>query len=61
MAIGDDKTDEDMFRALAEKATTIKVGPGHSVAGHYIKNQQDVLRFLTELVADHKIKTTDTA
>jgi trehalose 6-phosphate synthase/phosphatase len=28
LAIGDDRTDEDMFRALADKAITIKVGAG---------------------------------
>jgi trehalose 6-phosphate synthase/phosphatase len=54
MAIGDDKTDEDMFRALHEKGVTIKVGPGHSQAKYYIKSQHDVIRFLTELVGESK-------
>jgi trehalose 6-phosphate synthase/phosphatase len=58
LAIGDDKTDEDMFRALSDKAITVKVGPGHSVAGYYMKTQQDVLRFLAELVADARLKIT---
>jgi trehalose 6-phosphate synthase/phosphatase len=52
MAIGDDKTDEDMFRALAEKSITIKVGPGHSLARYHIKSQPDVIRFLTEIVKE---------
>ena len=26
MAVGDDKTDEDMFKALAGRATTVKIG-----------------------------------
>ncbi len=53
MAMGDDKTDEDMFRALSEKAVTIKVGPGHSLARYYIKSHQDVIRFLEEFAEDH--------
>ncbi|HEY9489645.1 MAG TPA: bifunctional alpha,alpha-trehalose-phosphate synthase (UDP-forming)/trehalose-phosphatase, partial [Chryseosolibacter sp.] len=32
MAVGDDKTDEDMFKALAERAVTVKIGPGHTAA-----------------------------
>jgi trehalose 6-phosphate synthase/phosphatase len=55
MAIGDDKTDEDMFRLLSEKAITIKVGPGHSIARYYIKSQQDVIRFLTELASEARV------
>jgi trehalose 6-phosphate synthase/phosphatase len=59
MAIGDDKTDEDMFRALADKAVTVKVGPGHSVAAYYIKSQQDVIRFLNELVSEARLAPAD--
>lgn len=55
MAIGDDKTDEDMFRVLADKAITVKVGPGHSIAAYYIKSQQDVIRFLNELVSETRL------
>jgi trehalose 6-phosphate synthase/phosphatase len=50
LAIGDDKTDEDMFRALAERGKTIKVGAGHSVAQYCIRTQREVLHFLNELV-----------
>ena len=50
LAIGDDKTDEDMFRSLAEKAVTIKVGPGHSVAQYSIAHPQDVIRLLGEFI-----------
>jgi trehalose 6-phosphate synthase/phosphatase len=52
LAIGDDKTDEDMFRALADKAVTIKVGAGHSSAKFSVANHQEVLRLLQELAAD---------
>lgn len=50
LAIGDDKTDEDMFRVLADRAVTIKVGPGHSVAQYAIAHPQDVIRLLGEFV-----------
>jgi trehalose 6-phosphate synthase/phosphatase len=49
MAIGDDKTDEDMFRALAEKAVTIKVGGGHTLAQYNIPSQQEVIKLLHTL------------
>ena len=61
MAIGDDKTDEDMFRVLADKAITVKVGPGHSIAAYYIKSQQDVIRFLNELVTEVRLAPADRA
>jgi trehalose 6-phosphate synthase/phosphatase len=50
LAIGDDKTDEDMFRTLADRAVTIKVGSGHSVAQYSVAHQRDVIRLLNELV-----------
>jgi trehalose 6-phosphate synthase/phosphatase len=51
LAIGDDKTDEDMFRALADKAITIKVGTGHSNAKFCLASQQEVIRLLQDLAA----------
>lgn len=48
LVVGDDKTDEDMFRSLADRALTIKVGPGHSVAQYSVSNQQDIIRLLHE-------------
>jgi trehalose 6-phosphate synthase/phosphatase len=50
LIVGDDKTDEDMFRSLADKALTIKVGPGHSVAKYSVANQQDIIRLLHDFV-----------
>ncbi|MDQ2655894.1 MAG: bifunctional alpha,alpha-trehalose-phosphate synthase (UDP-forming)/trehalose-phosphatase [Bacteroidota bacterium] len=50
MAAGDDKTDEDMFRALAERAVTIKIGPGHTAAQYNLSNQQEVLELLNKLI-----------
>ncbi len=52
MAVGDDKTDEDMFRALNDRGVTIKVGRGQSVANFSVKSQQEVIRFLEQLVTE---------
>lgn len=48
LVIGDDKTDEDMFKALADEAMTIKVGRGHSVAQYSIGHSHEVVRLLQE-------------
>ncbi len=50
LAMGDDKTDEDMFRALSDVGVTIKVGRGQSVAKHSLKTQQEVITFLEDVV-----------
>jgi len=45
--IGDDVTDEDAFKVLKRKGLTIFVGrPGSSTADYYLKDAQDVARFL---------------
>ncbi|MBA4057144.1 MAG: bifunctional alpha,alpha-trehalose-phosphate synthase (UDP-forming)/trehalose-phosphatase, partial [Marivirga sp.] len=49
LAVGDDKTDEDMFKALEHKAATIKVGSGHTLAQYTISSQQEVLQLLNML------------
>lgn len=41
MAIGDDKTDEDLFSAMPANAFTIKVGSGLSFARYNLKKQKD--------------------
>lgn len=48
MAIGDDKTDEDMFKTLAEKAYTVKVGSGHTHAQFNLRDQAAVLQLLND-------------
>jgi trehalose 6-phosphate synthase/phosphatase len=50
LVIGDDKTDEDMFRALSDKAVTIKVGHGHTQARYSIPGQADVIPFFNEFL-----------
>jgi trehalose 6-phosphate synthase/phosphatase len=49
MAIGDDKTDEDMFRVLSEKSYTIKIGAGHTIARYCFTGPWDVIRLLNQL------------
>jgi trehalose 6-phosphate synthase/phosphatase len=50
LAIGDDTTDEDMFRALKDtNAFTIKVSSNLSAAKYYLKDPSEVRLFLHEL------------
>ncbi len=49
LAIGDDYTDEDMFKALPSRANTIKVGLDETSARFSINSVSDVLRLLNDL------------
>ena len=51
VAVGDDKTDEDMFAALNENSYSIKIGTGHTLANYYLPNQHNVLDVLKRLAA----------
>ncbi|MBW8686879.1 bifunctional alpha,alpha-trehalose-phosphate synthase (UDP-forming)/trehalose-phosphatase [Chitinophaga rhizophila] len=51
LAIGDDHTDEDIFKALPADAVTIKVGSQVSAARFYLRNHHEVRAFLRTLVA----------
>ena len=51
LAIGDDHTDEDIFKALPESAFTIKVGSTMSAAHYYLRSPQEVRTFLRQLTA----------
>lgn len=53
LAVGDDKTDEDMFRALADKAVTIKIGTGHTHAQYSLNTQVDMIKFLRTLAPEN--------
>jgi trehalose 6-phosphate synthase/phosphatase len=46
LAVGDDLTDEDLFRELPEGAFSIKVGLSPSRAKFRFKNQNEVVPFL---------------
>jgi trehalose 6-phosphate synthase/phosphatase len=52
--MGDDTTDEDMFRTLENKAATIKVGTTASSAKYNLPSQLDVLPFLEQFVESIK-------
>ena len=49
LAIGDDQTDEDMFKALNGKAITIRVGNDVTAAKYNLPSQQSVIKFLQQL------------
>jgi hypothetical protein len=50
LCMGDDTTDEDMFKALEGEAYTIKVNSGASSAQYTILSQQRVLPLLNSLI-----------
>jgi trehalose 6-phosphate synthase/phosphatase len=49
LAIGDDHTDEDIFKALPQDAYTIKVCGHISAARFYLEDHKEVRRFLKTL------------
>lgn len=57
IAIGDDYTDEDIFKALPEDAYTIKVGSNISSAKFYVNSHREVRRLLKALLltAEQKV------
>lgn len=50
LAVGDDHTDEDIFKALSPEAYSIKVGSNISAARYYLKDYTEVRELLKELV-----------
>jgi len=52
IAVGDDLTDEDMFKALAGSGVTVRVGrKAGSKAGYFLTGQGEVLRLLSFIAA----------
>ncbi len=51
LAIGDDYTDEDMFKALPKSAYTIKVGLGETAAKYFLASSEDVLGLLNQMTS----------
>ncbi|WP_443938609.1 bifunctional alpha,alpha-trehalose-phosphate synthase (UDP-forming)/trehalose-phosphatase [Pedobacter sp. MW01-1-1] len=49
IALGDDHTDEDIFRALPNNAITIKIGHNISEAKYYLNNFKEVRSLLSNL------------
>jgi len=56
LAIGDDVTDEDLFKYLPRSTISIKVGNNKSAAKYYLDQQEDVLQFLNQLIINHEGK-----
>jgi len=52
LAIGDDYTDEDTFRAMPEGAITIKVGAGSSAATYSLQDPKEVRILLSKMVSN---------
>ncbi len=49
VAIGDDYTDEDIFKAMPRSAVTIKVGYDQSESKYHLGSPTEVIEFLSEL------------
>lgn len=56
LCIGDDTTDEDMFKALNDRAYNIKVSNGSTAAQYTVFSQQKVLQLLKRLMEPIKTK-----
>jgi trehalose 6-phosphate synthase/phosphatase len=50
LAIGDDLTDEDLFRVIPKEGYSIRVGRGASFAMYNLYSSEEVLKLLSELV-----------
>ncbi len=51
LAIGDDRTDEDLFAALPASAICIRVGEGPSIAPYRLSDPHEVRQFLRTILA----------
>ncbi len=51
LALGDDHTDEDIFKALPAEAFTIKIGGNISAAQFYLRNPTEVRSLLKRLIS----------
>jgi trehalose-phosphatase len=49
--VGDDRTDEEVFRAMGDADCSIRVGPGATAARHRLAGPPEVLEFLRALTA----------
>jgi trehalose 6-phosphate synthase/phosphatase len=51
LALGDDKTDEDMFKIIGDNGYSIKIGMGHTAANFQLADQRDVVPVLGQFVS----------
>jgi trehalose 6-phosphate synthase/phosphatase len=56
LCLGDDTTDEDMFKALESKAYTIKVGNGSTAANYNLSSQSEVLPLLKTIFSIENVE-----
>lgn len=56
IALGDDHTDEDIFKALPDTAITIKVGSNVSAAKFYLSSPADVRQLLSEMAQNEVLQ-----
>ncbi len=54
IAIGDDYTDEDIFKVVPEQAVTIKVGSNISAAKYFVNSHRDVRKLLKGIIEASK-------
>jgi trehalose 6-phosphate synthase/phosphatase len=54
LAIGDDRTDEDIYRSLPPEAITIKIGITSSIAKYNLATQNDVSRIIGQLIGSNQ-------
>jgi trehalose 6-phosphate synthase/phosphatase len=57
LGIGDDTTDEDLFKALPESAVSIRVGISATHAKYNIRNSAEVINLLRALVGMPELKS----
>jgi trehalose 6-phosphate synthase/phosphatase len=57
-AIGDDRTDEELFRALPASSATVAVGSGPSCARFRVADHREVRRILRALITDARVPGT---
>jgi trehalose 6-phosphate synthase/phosphatase len=55
LAIGDDRTDEDIFHSLPADAITIKIGITTSTAKYNLANQKDVSKIISQLIGSNRV------
>jgi trehalose 6-phosphate synthase/phosphatase len=58
MALGDDFTDEDVFKALPDSAVTIKIGSNLSAAKFYLRTPTEARRLLKALADNAVLKNS---
>ena len=61
LGIGDDWTDEDLFRALPPDAFSVRVGVANTAARFYLGNHTAVRRMLREMIDSPRPKTSGAA